>query len=310
MKAGNEGIRYGRHPVLELLRGDARRIEEIAILRDGRGPALQEVLGLAASRGVKVSYRTRDQLTAAAHTPHHQGVVARVAEADYATLDDLLAIPAQRGEPAFFLALDQVQDPGNLGALLRTAEAVGGHGVVVPKHRSAGLPGGPARWAATRSCASGRLQIKKPLTAKGSESSMEFCLCWRSSEVERLPCKQRVGGSNPLASSSRFGRLGGIRLGSGRYPSGQRGQTVNLLAHAFGGSNPPLPTISTAVASGAERFAGLGPRSGPAPRRNNCGNSSAVERQPSKLGVAGSNPVSRSRSCERPCSSVGRARPW
>jgi len=73
MKAGYEGIRYGRHPVLELLRGDARRIEEIAILRDGRGPALQEVLGLAKSRGVKVSYRTRDQLTAAAHTPHHQG---------------------------------------------------------------------------------------------------------------------------------------------------------------------------------------------------------------------------------------------
>ena len=124
---------------------------------------------------------------------------------------------------------------------------------------------------------------------------MEFCLCWRSSEVERLPCKQRVGGSNPLASSSRFGRLGSIRLGSGRYPSGQRGQTVNLLAHAFGGSNPPLPTISTAVVSGVERFAGLGPRSAQVTRRNNCGNSSAVERQPSKLGVAGSNPVSRSR---------------
>ena len=59
--------------------------------------------------------------------------------------------------------------------------------------------------------------------------------------------------------------------GSGRYPSGQRGQTVNLLAYAFGGSNPPLPTIITG------------------------GNSSAVERQPSKLGVAGSNPVSRSK---------------
>ena len=108
---------------------------------------------------------------------------------------------------------------------------------------------------------------------------MEFCLCWRSSEVERLPCKQRVGGSNPLASSSRFGRLGSIRLGSGRYPSGQRGQTVNLLAHAFGGSNPPLPTISAVAGAGAERAGG---------------NSSAVERQPSKLGVAGSNPVSRS----------------
>ena len=148
MKAGNEGIRYGRHPVLELLRGGSRRVEEIAILAEGRGPALQEMLTLAKSRGVKVSYRTREQLSAIAGSPHHQGVVARVAEAGYATLEDLLAIPAQRGEPAFFLALDQVQDPGNLGALLRTAEAVGVHGVVVPKHRSAGLTGGTAKAAA------------------------------------------------------------------------------------------------------------------------------------------------------------------
>lgn len=138
---------YGRHPVLELLRGGARRIEEIAILREGRGPALQEIANLAASRGVKVSFRTRDHLTAVAGSPHHQGVVARVAEAGYATLDELLAIPAERGEPAFFLALDQVQDPGNLGALLRTAEAVGIHGVVIPKHRSAGLTGGTAKAA-------------------------------------------------------------------------------------------------------------------------------------------------------------------
>ena len=65
--------------------------------------------------------------------------------------------------------------------------------------------------------------------------------------------------------------------GSGRYPSGQRGQTVNLLANAFGGSNPPLPTICAHAEAGIR------------------GNSSAVERQPSKLGVAGSNPVSRSR---------------
>jgi hypothetical protein len=69
---------------------------------------------------------------------------------------------------------------------------------------------------------------------------------------------------------------------SGRYPSGQRGQTVNLLANAFGGSNPPLPTtVSTGSREGVS-----------------CGNSSAVERQPSKLGVAGSNPVSRSRTTE------------
>jgi hypothetical protein len=92
--------------------------------------------------------------------------------------------------------------------------------------------------------------------------------------------------------------------GSGRYPSGQRGQTVNLLAYAFGGSNPPLPTI-LATGVGTDRTAGglfevrvapTRPDNGPAVVSGDasCGNSSAVERQPSKLGVAGSNPVSRS----------------
>ena len=78
--------------------------------------------------------------------------------------------------------------------------------------------------------------------------------------------------------------------GSGRYPSGQRGQTVNLLAYAFGGSNPPLPTIATRDAWPALSVAGLSQEGVAA----TGGNSSAVERQPSKLGVAGSNPVSRS----------------
>ena len=93
--------------------------------------------------------------------------------------------------------------------------------------------------------------------------------------------------------------------GSGRYPSGQRGQTVNLLAYAFGGSNPPLPTIVSAglrtdSSAGGPFEMGVAP-SRPVDRRAVdtvgsafCGNSSAVERQPSKLGVAGSNPVSRS----------------
>jgi 23S rRNA (guanosine2251-2'-O)-methyltransferase len=96
---------------------------------------------------VKISYRTRDQLSAMAGDPHHQGVVARVAGATYASLADLLEIPAARGDAAFFLALDQVQDPRNLGAVLRTAEATGVHGVVVPKHHAAGLTSAAARSA-------------------------------------------------------------------------------------------------------------------------------------------------------------------
>jgi 23S rRNA (guanosine2251-2'-O)-methyltransferase len=138
---------FGRNPVLELLRAKSRRVEEIAVLSEGRSPALQELLGLAKRSGVKISYRTRDQLTAIAGTPHHQGVVARVAGAEYSSLDDVLAVPGQRGEPAFFLALDQVQDPRNLGAILRSAEVTGAHGAVVPKHHAVGLTPAAAKSA-------------------------------------------------------------------------------------------------------------------------------------------------------------------
>ncbi len=130
---------FGRNPVMELLRSGGRSVQELAILGEARGPRLQELLALARQAGVKVSFRTRDQLTAMAGSPHHQGVVARVAAAAYWEVADLLALPAVRGEAPFFLALDRVQDPRNLGALLRIAEGAGVHGVIVPKHHAAGL---------------------------------------------------------------------------------------------------------------------------------------------------------------------------
>ena len=138
---------FGRHPVLELLRAESRRVNEVAIVAHGRSPALQELLTLARSRGVKISFRTRDQLTAMAGTPHHQGVVARVAAASYADLGDLLAVAAERAEPAFLLALDRVQDPRNLGTVLRSAEATGAHGLILAKHHSVGLTPGAAKSA-------------------------------------------------------------------------------------------------------------------------------------------------------------------
>jgi 23S rRNA (guanosine2251-2'-O)-methyltransferase len=137
---------WGRNPVLALLRSGSRRAEEVAVLAGARG-AISEVVALARRAGVKVSYRTRDQLTAIAGTTDHQGVVARVAAAEYVDLDDLLRLPARRGEIPFFLALDQLQDPRNLGALLRTADAFGVHGVVLPRHHAVGLTEAAARTA-------------------------------------------------------------------------------------------------------------------------------------------------------------------
>jgi 23S rRNA (guanosine2251-2'-O)-methyltransferase len=137
---------YGRNPVLELLRSSGRRADEVAVLSGAHGP-LAEVVALARRAGVKVSFRTRDQLTAMAGSQEHQGVVARVTAAEYVDLEDLLALPAERNEPAFLMALDQVQDPRNLGAVLRTADAFGAHGVIIPKHHAVGLTEAAARTA-------------------------------------------------------------------------------------------------------------------------------------------------------------------
>jgi len=141
------GILYGIHPVLEAVRQGARPLEEVALLRTGN-PRLQEIARLAQAAGVKLSYRDRDALTRMAGSPHHQGVVARVEERPTVSLEELLAIPATRGELPLFLALDQVQDPQNLGNLLRTAEAVGVHGVILPERRAVGLTDVVAKAAA------------------------------------------------------------------------------------------------------------------------------------------------------------------
>lgn len=140
-------ILYGRHPVLEALRSRARQIEEVLVQHEARGRAGQ-VLALARTAGVRCSPATRTVLTALAGTPHHQGVVARVAARPYASLEEVLALPGARGEPGLFLALDQVQDPGNVGNLLRTAEALGVHAAVLPRHQAAGLTAHAARAAA------------------------------------------------------------------------------------------------------------------------------------------------------------------
>jgi 23S rRNA (guanosine2251-2'-O)-methyltransferase len=139
-------ILAGRHPVLEALRSGTRGIEEILVEGEERGRHL-DILALAREAGVRYTRAPRTALTALAGTGHHQGVVARVAPREYADLEDLLAAAGARGEAPLFVALDQVQDPGNVANLIRTAEALGAHGVVVPRHQAAGLTPHVARAA-------------------------------------------------------------------------------------------------------------------------------------------------------------------
>ncbi len=128
---------YGRHAVLEALRA-GRLIEEIQIARGVhvRG-ALNELLAIAKSANVPVRGVSRGELDHVMR--NHQGVVARIREYEYVGVEDLLAAALARGEPAFLLMLDSVQDPQNFGTLLRTAEIVGVHGVIIPEHRAVGV---------------------------------------------------------------------------------------------------------------------------------------------------------------------------
>ncbi len=129
---------YGRNPVYETLRAARRRFYRLWVA-DGvqvKG-SLRAALRLAGEKGVEVQRLPRRKLDALLGHAHHQGVVLEASPYPYADLDAMLALAAKRGEPPFFLLLDALQDPQNLATLLRTAEAVGVHGVLLPLRRTA-----------------------------------------------------------------------------------------------------------------------------------------------------------------------------
>jgi 23S rRNA (guanosine2251-2'-O)-methyltransferase len=128
----------GRRPVVEALRA-GRPVDRILIAAGAGRGGLADLLDLAGRRGVPVQSVPRSLLDAEAATGAHQGVLAVVAPLEPIDIDELLAIPLAGREPPFFLALDGVEDPHNLGALARSAEAAGCHGLVVPRHGSAPL---------------------------------------------------------------------------------------------------------------------------------------------------------------------------
>jgi 23S rRNA (guanosine2251-2'-O)-methyltransferase len=128
----------GRRPVVEALRA-GRPMDRILLASGAGRAALGDLLELAQRRGVEVQTVPRSVIDAEARSGAHQGVLAIVAPIQPIDLAELLAVPLAGREPPFFLALDGVEDPHNLGALARSAEAAGCHGLIVPRHRSAPL---------------------------------------------------------------------------------------------------------------------------------------------------------------------------
>ncbi len=130
-------IIYGRQPVRELLRANRRTLHSLSLL-DSRKPSpdLAEIEGLAHKAGIRINHVSRQQLDQATDSRNHQGIL--VAASAYPTVgfDELVASAKNAPEPAFILLLDHIQDPQNLGSLLRTAEAIGVSGVVIPSDRA------------------------------------------------------------------------------------------------------------------------------------------------------------------------------
>ncbi|MDR1603657.1 MAG: 23S rRNA (guanosine(2251)-2'-O)-methyltransferase RlmB [Gracilibacteraceae bacterium] len=145
MSAPDGDILCGRNPVLELLRSE--RETHKLWLRSGGGRH-DDIRRAAALRGVPVQNVDEAALTRLAGGVRHQGVVALAAAKSYAAPEDILALAAARGEEAFVVALDGVEDPQNLGAIARSAEGLGVHGLFIPRRRSAGLTPAAARAAA------------------------------------------------------------------------------------------------------------------------------------------------------------------
>jgi 23S rRNA (guanosine2251-2'-O)-methyltransferase len=137
---------FGINAVVEALKAHGRSFDYVAIMAGRRDARAQVIFEAARDAGVSVRQVSRDQLARLANTPNHQGVVAITSEKQYSDIDDVLA--QRRGDHNFLVVLDGVEDPHNLGAVIRTADAAGADGIVIPERRAAHVTGAVAKASA------------------------------------------------------------------------------------------------------------------------------------------------------------------
>jgi len=181
-------IVYGVHPVVELLQAQPGSIDRVWIAEGARAHDLERIVRLAQGAGVRVERTTRDRISRLADGGVHQGVVAQAREPTYADPDDLVRLAAKRGDEPLLVALDQVQDPVHLGAILRSAHAMGGHGIVVPKDRAVGLT--PAAIKASAG-ASAHLQVARATNLARTLDDLKKAGVWiLGADMAGEPCDQ------------------------------------------------------------------------------------------------------------------------
>ncbi|PLY03056.1 MAG: 23S rRNA (guanosine(2251)-2'-O)-methyltransferase RlmB [Desulfuromonas sp.] len=132
---------YGINPVVEALRGSRRKPQELLLQDDARSPRLEELQQTARQQNIPVRLCRRQELDKLAGNNRHQGVLLRISPFPYIDIDELIVRARQSDRPVFILILDGITDPHNFGAILRSADAVGCHGVIVAKDRSCPVTG-------------------------------------------------------------------------------------------------------------------------------------------------------------------------
>ncbi len=128
----------GRNPVFEALAGDLP-IEKIYISETAHGSQISKIIAEAKRRGIQFKSVSADRIDEIAETPNNQGVVAITSSVSYCSVDDILMYADEKGEKPFIIICDEITDPHNLGAIIRTANAAGAHGVIIPKNRAVGV---------------------------------------------------------------------------------------------------------------------------------------------------------------------------
>ncbi len=142
-----EGLTVGRNAVKELL-GSACDIEKIYIQQGEREGSIGMLIGMASERRIPLVEVERSKLDKMSGGLRHQGIIAVSSAAEYSTVDEILALAAERGEAPVVIVLDGVEDPHNLGAIIRNAECLGAHGIIIPKRRAVGVTPTVARASA------------------------------------------------------------------------------------------------------------------------------------------------------------------
>jgi len=134
----DETVVIGRNAVRELLMG-GRDVDKLYITSGEREGSINQLLGIAAERGIPITECDRTRLDTIAKGGRHQGIIAIAAERNYSSIDEIIEYANDRGEPPFVVVCDGVEDPHNLGAIIRSAECSGAHGIIIPKRRAVGL---------------------------------------------------------------------------------------------------------------------------------------------------------------------------